>query len=218
MADLTIKTAAGKDSGTIELDDEVFGVRPNVSLMHQVVTAQLAARRSGTQSTKTRSDVSGGGRKPWAQKGTGNARQGSIRAPQFSGGGVALGPKPRSYDQKTPKKMVKAALRSALSDRASEGKVVVVESWGIETPKTRDAKAALDALGITGTALVVVGRDDAAAALSFRNLPKVQIIGPGELNAYDVLCNEWIVFTKDVLPANTPVDAPAETTTEKAAS
>jgi len=218
VADLTIKTAAGKDSGTIELDDEVFGVRPNVSLMHQVVTAQLAARRSGTQSTKTRSDVSGGGRKPWAQKGTGNARQGSIRAPQFSGGGVALGPKPRSYDQKTPKKMVKAALRSALSDRASEGKVVVVESWGIETPKTRDAKAALDALGITGTALVVVGRDDAAAALSFRNLPKVQIIGPGELNAYDVLCNEWIVFTKDVLPANTPVDAPAETTTEKAAS
>jgi len=218
VADLTIKTAAGKDSGTIELDDEVFGVRPNVSLMHQVVTAQLAARRSGTQSTKTRSDVSGGGRKPWAQKGTGNARQGSIRAPQFSGGGVALGPKPRSYDQKTPKKMVKAALRSALSDRANEGKVVVVESWGIETPKTRDAKAALDALGITGTALVVVGRDDAAAALSFRNLPKVQIIGPGELNAYDVLCNEWIVFTKDVLPANTPVDAPAETTTEKAAS
>ena len=209
MADLTLKTAAGKDSGTIELDDEVFGIRPNVSLMHQVVTAQLAARRSGTQSTKTRSEVSGGGRKPYAQKGTGNARQGSIRSPQFSGGGVALGPKPRSYDQKTPKKMVKAALRSALSDRASDGKVVVVDSWGIDTPKTKDAKAALDALGITGTALVVVGRDDAAAALSFRNLPKVQIIGPGELNAYDVLCNEWVIFTKDVLPANTPVSAEA---------
>ena len=209
MADLTLKTAAGKDSGTIELDDEVFGIRPNVSLMHQVVTAQLAARRSGTQRTKTRSEVSGGGRKPYAQKGTGNARQGSIRSPQFSGGGVALGPKPRSYDQKTPKKMVKAALRSALSDRASDGKVVVVDSWGIDTPKTKDAKAALDALGITGTALVVVGRDDAAAALSFRNLPKVQIIGPGELNAYDVLCNEWVIFTKDVLPANTPVSAEA---------
>jgi len=215
VADLTLKTAAGKDSGTIELDDEVFGIRPNVSLMHQVVTAQLAARRSGTQSTKTRSEVSGGGRKPYAQKGTGNARQGSIRSPQFSGGGVALGPKPRSYDQKTPKKMVKAALRSALSDRASEGKVVVVDSWGIESPKTKDAKAALDALGITGTALVVVGRDDAAAALSFRNLPKVQIIGPGELNAYDVLCNEWVIFTKDVLPANTPVSAEAS---EKEAS
>jgi large subunit ribosomal protein L4 len=209
MAALTLKTAAGKDSGTIELDDEVFGIKPNVPLMHQVVTAQLAARRSGTQSTKTRSDVSGGGRKPYAQKGTGNARQGSIRAPHFSGGGVALGPKPRKYDQKTPKKMVKAALRSALSDRANEGKVVVVDSWGFESPKTKDAKAALDALGITGTALVVVGRDDAAAALSFRNLPKVQIIGPGELNAYDVLCNEWVVFTKDVLPAGTPVSSAA---------
>ncbi len=207
MADLTLKTAAGKDSGTIVLDDEVFGLQPNVPVMHQVVTAQLAARRSGTQSTKTRADVRGGGRKPYAQKGTGNARQGSIRAPHFSGGGVALGPKPRKYDQKTPKKMVRLALRSALSDRAAEGKVVVVDSWDFETPKTKDAKAALDALGITGTALVVVGRDDAAAALSFRNLPKVQIIGPGELNAYDVLCNEWVVFTKDVLPAGTPVTA-----------
>ena len=207
MADLTLKTAAGKDSGTIALPDEVFGVTPNIALMHQVVTAQLAARRSGTQSTKTRSDVRGGGRKPYAQKGTGNARQGSIRAPHFVGGGVALGPKPRKYDQKTPKKMVKAALRSALSDRASEGKIVVVDSWGFESPKTKNAKEALDALGITGTALVVVGRDDAAAALSFRNLPKAQVIAPGELNAYDVLCNEWIIFTKDVLPANTPVSA-----------
>jgi large subunit ribosomal protein L4 len=113
--------------------------------------------------------------------------------------------------------MVKAALRSALSDRANEGKVVVVDSWGFETPKTKDAKAALDALGITGTALVVVGRDDAAAALSFRNLPKVQIIGPGELNAYDVLCNEWVIFTKDVLPAGTPT-SPEASTDEKAAS
>jgi large subunit ribosomal protein L4 len=210
MADLTLKTAAGKDSGTIVLDDEVFGVQPNVPVMHQVVTAQLAARRSGTQSTKTRAEVRGGGKKPFKQKGTGNARQGSIRAPHFSGGGVALGPKPRKYDQKTPKKMVRLALRSALSDRAAEGKVIVVDSWGFEAPRTKDAKAALDALGITGTALVVVGRDDAAAALSFRNLPKVQIIGPGELNAYDVLCNEWIVFTKDVLPAGTPTTAPAQ--------
>jgi len=216
MADLTLKTAAGKDSGTIQLDDEVFGVQPNIPLMHQVVTAQLAARRSGTQSTKTRSDVRGGGRKPYAQKGTGNARQGSIRGPHFVGGGVALGPKPRKYDQKTPKKMIKAALRSALSDRANEGKIIVVDSWGFDAPKTKDAKAALDALGITGTALVVVGRDDAAAALSFRNLPKVQLIGPGELNAYDVLCNEWIVFTKDVLPAGTPVSAEAESTEKEA--
>ena len=206
MATLTLKNASGKDAGTIELDDDVFGVQPNVPVMHQVVTAQLAARRSGTQSTKTRAEVRGGGRKPYSQKGTGNARQGSIRGPHFSGGGVALGPKPRKYDQKTPKKMVKLALKSALSDRANEGKIIVVDSWGIDTPKTKTAKVALDALGITGTALVVVGRDDAAAALSFRNLPSVQIIGPGELNAYDVLCNEWIVFTKDVVPASVVAD------------
>jgi large subunit ribosomal protein L4 len=210
MADVTLKTPTGKDSGTVTLDDEYFGVQPNVPVMHQVVTAQLAARRSGTQSTKTRSDVSGGGRKPYAQKGTGNARQGSTRSPQFAGGGVALGPKPRKYDQKTPKKMVKLALRSALSDRAAEGKVVVVDSWGFEAPRTKAAKDALHALGIDGTALVVVGRDDAAAALSFRNLPTVQIIGPGELNAYDVLCNEWIVFTKDLLPAGTPASSEKE--------
>jgi large subunit ribosomal protein L4 len=201
MATLTVKTVSGKDAGKVELDDDMFAVQPNIPVMHQVVTAQLAARRSGTQSTKTRSDVAGGGRKPYAQKGTGNARQGSIRAPHFTGGGVALGPKPRKYDQKTPKKMVRLALKSALSDRAAEGRIVVVDSWGFETPRTKDAKVALDALGIDGTALVVVGRDDTAAALSFRNLPKVQIIGPGELNAYDVLCNEWIVFTKDVVPA-----------------
>ena len=206
MATLTLKNVSGKDAGTVEVDDDMFGVQPNVPVMHQVVTAQLAARRSGTQSTKTRAEVRGGGRKPFSQKGTGNARQGSIRGPHFSGGGVALGPKPRKYDQKTPKKMVKLALKSALSDRANEGKIIVVDSWGIDTPKTKTAKLALDALGITGTALVVVGRDDAAAALSFRNLPNVQIIGPGELNAYDVLCNEWIVFTKDVVPASVVAD------------
>jgi large subunit ribosomal protein L4 len=130
MAEITLKDVAGKDAGTVELDDTVFGVQPNVPLMHQVVTAQLARRRAGTQSTKTRSEVRGGGAKPYRQKGTGNARQGSIRAPHYAGGAVALGPKPRSYAQKTPKKMIKAALRSALSDRAAEGKVLVVDSWG----------------------------------------------------------------------------------------
>ncbi len=200
MASTTLKTAAGKDAGSVELDGDVFGIEPNVSVMHQVVTAQLAARRAGTQSTKTRSDVRGGGAKPYRQKGTGNARQGSIRAPQYTGGGVALGPKPRKYGQKTPKKMVKLALRSALSDRASENKVVVVDSWGIDTPKTRTAKAALDALQLDGTVLIVLGADDEAAYLSFRNLPKVQVISAAELNAYDVLCNDWIVFTKDVVP------------------
>jgi large subunit ribosomal protein L4 len=202
MASLTLKNASGKDAGSVDLDDAIFGLEPNVPLMHQVVTAQLASRRAGTQSAKTRAEVRGGGRKPYAQKGTGNARQGSIRAPQFAGGGVALAPKPRSYSQKTPKKMIKAALRSALSDRAAEGKVIVVDSYGIDAPKTKDAKALLAALDISGTVLVVVGRDDANAALSFRNLPHVQVISPGELNTYDVLCNDWLVFSKDVVPAS----------------
>lgn len=204
MPRITVKNAAGADAGSIDLDDDTFGIEPNVPVMHQVVTAQLAHRRAGTQSTKTRSDVRGGGAKPYRQKGTGNARQGSIRAPHFSGGGVALGPKPRSYSQKTPKKMVKLALRSALSDRAAEDKVVVVESWGWDAPSTKAAKAALAALGVTGRVLVVVDRDDAVSALSFRNLPEVQIITPGELNAYDVLCNDWLVFTSATVPTNAP--------------
>ena len=202
MAEIALKNAAGKDAGTVQLDDAVFGIQPNVPVMHQVVTAQLARRRAGTQSTKTRSEVSGGGAKPYRQKGTGNARQGSTRAPHYSGGAVALGPKPRKYGQKTPKKMIKLALRSALSDRAAEGKVVVVDSWGWDSPKTKQATSALAALGVDGKVLVVVDRDDAPAALSFRNLPAVQLITPGELNAYDVLVNDWVVFTSNTLPTN----------------
>ena len=198
MSQITLKNAAGKDTGKVDLDENTFGIEPNVPVMHQVVTAQLAARRAGTQSTKTRSEVRGGGAKPFRQKGTGNARQGSIRAPHYSGGGVALGPKPRKYDQKTPKKMIGLALRSALSDRANDGKIIVVDSWGFDSPA---AKAALAGLGVDGKALVVVARDDAAAALSFRNLVEVQLISPSELNAYDVLCNEYIVFTQATLPA-----------------
>jgi large subunit ribosomal protein L4 len=201
MAEITLKDRAGKDAGTVDLDDTVFGIEPNVPVMHQVVTAQLARRRAGTQSTKTRAEVRGGGAKPYRQKGTGRARQGSLRAPQFTGGGIALGPKPRSYAQRTPKKMIKLALRSALSDRASAGKVVVVDDWSFDAPKTKDAKAALAALGLEGRVLLVVDRADAAAALSFRNLPDVQLIAPGELNAYDVLCNDWIVFTSANLPS-----------------
>ena len=200
MAELTLKNVAGKDAGKVELDAAVFGLEPNVPVMHQVVTAQLAARRSGTQSTKTRSEVRGGGKKPWAQKGTGNARQGSIRSPQWRGGGIALGPKPRKYDQKTPKKMVKLATRSALSDRAAEGKVVVVDSWNFDTPKTKTAKQALAALDVAGNVLVVLSQDDTNAMLSFRNLPNVQVTAAGELNAYDILCSDWVVFTKDSLP------------------
>jgi large subunit ribosomal protein L4 len=201
MAQITLKNVAGKDAGKVELDDNTFGIQPNVPVLHQVVTAQLAARRSGTQSTKTRSEVRGGGAKPYRQKGTGNARQGSIRSPQFSGGGVALGPKPRKYGQKTPKKMINLALRSALSDRAAEGKIIVVDQWGWDAPSTKAAKSALADLGVEGKVLVVVGRDDAAAARSFRNLTEVQLIAPGELNAYDVLCNDYIVFTEAVLPS-----------------
>ena len=150
MAEITVKNVAGKKAGTVALDEATFAIQPNVPVMHQVVTAQLASRRAGTQSTKTRSEVRGGGAKPYRQKGTGRARQGSTNSPQFSGGGVAHGPKPRSYHQRTPKKMIKLALRSALSDRASEDKVVVVDTWGLDTPKTKDAATALATLGLDG--------------------------------------------------------------------
>ncbi len=211
MSAVDVRTPAGKKSGTVDLDDAVFGLEPNVAVMAQVVTAQLAARRAGTQSTKTRSEARGGGAKPWAQKGTGRARAGSSRSPIWRGGGVALGPKPRSYAQRTPKKMIKLALRSALSDRAADGKVLVVDAWGWDAPSTKSARQALEALGATGHVLVVLGgRDDAVAARSFRNLPEVQVISVGELNAYDVLVNDLVVFTEATLP----VAAPAATEEE----
>lgn len=211
MATITVKSPNGtSSSATAELADEVFGIEPNVPVMHQVVTAQLAARRAGTQSTKTRAEVRGGGAKPWRQKGTGRARQGSIRAPQWRGGGVALGPKPRDYSQRTPKKMIKLALRSALSDRAAEDKVVVVDDWGFDTPSTKAALAALASLELTGKILVVLGPDDEVAARSFRNLPEVQLIEARELNAYDVLCNDWVVFTTATLPTGGAAETPSE--------
>ncbi len=215
MASLTMKSATGKDSGKVDLADEIFGIEPNEPVMHQVVTAQLAARRSGTQSTKTRAEVAGGGAKPWRQKGTGRARQGSIRSPQWRGGGVALGPKPRSYKQKTPKKMVRLALRSALSDRASEGKVIVVDSWSFDAPKTSDAVAILNALGVEGRALVVIDSDDKNTWLSFRNIPMVHVISPRELNAYDVLVADYIIFSEATLP--TPVASAVPSAADDAA-
>jgi large subunit ribosomal protein L4 len=202
------RTAAGETAGTVELDESVFGIQPNVPVLHQVVTAQLAAARAGTQSTKTRAEVAGGGKKPFKQKGTGRARQGSERAPHFTGGGVALGPKPRSYRQKTPRKMVQLALRSALSDRAAEGKVAIVDRWPWAEPSTKAAQAALDALGLDGRVLVVLSREDEGAYKSFRNLTEVQLLLVGELNAYDVLCNDWVVFTSETLPG-TAVSGPA---------
>jgi large subunit ribosomal protein L4 len=221
MASITVKNAAGKDAGSLDLDEAMFGVQPNVPLMHQVVTAQLAARRSGTQSTKTRAEVRGGGKKPFKQKGTGNARQGSSRSPHMSGGGVAHGPKPRKYDQKTPKKMIKLALRSALSDRAADGKIVVVDSWGFDAPKTKDAVKLLGALGIEGKALVVVDIDDTNTIKSFLNLPEVQLIESRELNAYDVLCSDYIIFSHDTLPGGGEVlekKAPAKKAAAKKAA
>ena len=203
MVNAAVRDRTGAETGKIELDASTFGIEPNKAVMHQVVTAQLAARRSGTQSTKTRAEVRGGGAKPWRQKGTGRARHGSIRSPQWRGGGVALGPKPRDYSQRTPKKMVRLAVRSALSDRASSDRVVVVGDWGFEAPKTQEAVTALDALGTEGRVLIVAGRADVNTWRSFANLGRVHVVSPGELNAYDVLVSDWVIFTKRTLPGST---------------
>jgi large subunit ribosomal protein L4 len=197
---VTRRTAEGEDAGAVTLDPVVFGVEPNVAVMHQVVTAQLAKARAGTHSTLTRAEARGGGAKPYRQKGTGRARTGSTRSPHWVGGGKALGPKPRDYSQRTPKKMVQLALRSALSDRAALGRVAVVPEWPFATPRTKDAVSALAALGLEGKVLVVLGPDDEAAVRSFANLPQVQLVLSSELNTYDVLRNDWVVFTDATLP------------------
>ncbi|MGI8661772.1 MAG: 50S ribosomal protein L4 [Acidimicrobiales bacterium] len=213
MPSVDVMTATGSTARTVELDDAVFGVQPNIALLHQVVTAQLAARRAGTQSTKTRAEVRGGGAKPWKQKGTGRARQGSTRAPHWVGGGVTHAPKPRSYEQKTPKKMIRLALRGALSDRASDGKVIVVDSWGIDEPSTKAAVALLEALELTGQrVLVVLDEDQDAVWKSMRNLDRIHCILARELNAYDVLVSDVVVFTEATLPTGKP------TTTDGGAS
>ena len=216
MAEVDVLDASGKKAGRVTLDDATFGVEPNVAVMHQVVTAQLAARRAGTQSTRTRAEVAGGGAKPWRQKGTGRARQGSIRAPHWRGGGVTHAPKPRSYAQRTPKKMIRLALRSALSDRAAESRVLVVD-WDFDAPSTRAAVAALAALDVSGRVLVVLTVEDEAAWKSFRNLGRVHVCEARELNAYDVLASDWVLFTRATLPSATvaapdaDADAPSET-------
>ena len=199
-ATLELRTQDGSTAGTITLDDTIFGIEPNMAVLHQVVTAQLAARRSGSANTKTRAEVRGGGAKPFRQKGTGRARQGSTRAPQFTGGGVAHGPKPRSYRQKVNKKMVRLALHSALSDRAHSERVVVIDAWRFDTPRTKDAISALTNLGLDGKVMMVVAANDDTAVRSFRNLSSVQLVEAGELNAYDVLCSDWLVFTRETLP------------------
>jgi large subunit ribosomal protein L4 len=202
---VTRRSVAGKDLGQVDLEPTIFGIEPNLAVLHQVVTAQLAAARSGTQSTKTRAEVRGGGAKPFSQKGTGRARQGSSRSPSMIGGGVALGPKPRSYRQHTPKKMIRLALLSALSDRAAIDRVALVDTWGWEEPKTKDAVAALAKLKLSGRVLVVLADEETVAQRSFANLPNVHTASFGELSAHDVLRSDWILFSDRTLPGSTEV-------------
>jgi large subunit ribosomal protein L4 len=202
MADSTLALdvvkADGKKAGSVELPAALFDVKTNIPLIHQVVVAQRAAARQGTHSTKRRGEVSGAGRKPFKQKGTGNARQGSIRAPHMTGGGIVHGPKPRDYAQRTPKKMIAAALLGSLSDRARGNRLHVVESFGIEgAPSTKAAAAVLSGLGATKNVMVVIDRDDDLTVLSVRNLAYVHVLSFDQLNAYDVLVSDDIVFTKD---------------------
>ncbi|MBG7606328.1 MAG: 50S ribosomal protein L4, partial [Actinobacteria bacterium] len=190
-------TADGARSGEVDLSPDIFGIEPNEAVMHQVVTAQLAAARAGTHSTKTRAEVRGGGRKPWAQKGLGRARHGSIRSPQWVGGGVAHGPKPRDYSQRTPKKMKRLALRSALSVRAAGGQIKVVEDFGAwDEPKTKSATALLAAMGVTGKVLLLAEDHERTAMKSFRNIDGVIASNLGQANTYDVLWAETVIMSK----------------------
>jgi len=201
MADSTlaldVRKADGKKAGSVELPAAIFDVKTNIPLIHQVVVAQRAAARQGTHSTKRRGEVSGAGRKPFKQKGTGNARQGSIRAPHMTGGGIVHGPKPRDYSQRTPKKMIAAALLGALSDRARGQRLHIVDSFAIEgAPSTKAAAAALKAFGAVKNVLVVIERDDELTIKSVRNLAYVHVLTVGQLNTYDVIVSDDIVFTK----------------------
>ncbi|GAA3841429.1 50S ribosomal protein L4 [Saccharothrix violaceirubra] len=201
MTSVEIRTPDGKSDGSVELPSAIFDAKANIALLHQVVVAQQAAARQGTHKVKTRGEVSGGGKKPYRQKGTGRARQGSTRAPQFAGGGVVHGPVPRDYSQRTPKKMKAAALRGALSDRARAGQVHVVSEFlaGDATPSTKTARKILDSVTEARRVLVVLLESEEASWVSLRNLPHVHLITPGQLNTYDVLVNDDVVFTKDAL-------------------
>ncbi|WP_329014905.1 50S ribosomal protein L4 [Micromonospora rifamycinica] len=222
MTTVDVHNVEGAKSGSVELPADVFDVQANIALMHQVVVAQLAAARQGTHKVKTRGEVAGGGKKPYKQKGTGRARQGSIRAPQFAGGGVVHGPVPRDYSQRTPKKMKAAALRGALSDRARAGQLHVVEAFvSGEKPSTKAALATLAKLTEARRVLVVLSSTDELNWVSLRNEPRVHLIESGQLNTYDVLVADDVVFTKDALdeflgvPAEAgPVAESTETTEE----
>ena len=199
MATIEVKNTTGKKVGTAELSDAVFGVEPNTFAMHQVVRSQLAARRSGTHATKTRGLVSGGGAKPYRQKGTGRARAGSSRSGLWRGGGVIFGPNPRSYAFKVPNKVVKLAMRSALSAKHAEGVLYVIEDFGLTEPSTKMAAEVLANLGITGRVTVVVATDDTNAMLSLRNIPAARVITASEANTYDLIDNTAVLFTAPAL-------------------
>jgi large subunit ribosomal protein L4 len=211
VSSVDVINAEGTKAGSVELPDAIFDVQANIPLMHQVVVAQLAAARQGTAKTKTRGEVAGGGKKPYKQKGTGRARQGSIRAPQFAGGGVAHGPVPRDYSQRTPKKMKAAALRGALSDRARDGRVHVVEGFvSGETPSTKAAIKTLRAVTGSTKVLVVLSSLDELNWVSLRNERTVHLIEAGQLNTYDVLVADEVVFTKAALDEFLGVDETSE--------
>jgi len=199
MATIEIKDVKGKKVDTAELADGVFAIEPNTFAMHQVVRSQMAARRAGTHDTKTRGEVRGGGKKPWRQKGTGRARQGTIRAPQWAGGGVVFGPHPRSYAFKVPNKVVKLAMRSALSAKLADEAVYVIDDFGFDKPSTKAAAAVLGTLGIERKVTIVVANDDINALLSFRNIPKARVITASEANTYDLVDNTAVLFTKPAL-------------------
>jgi large subunit ribosomal protein L4 len=204
VTSVDILSPSGATGDTVELPEKLFGVRVNIPLIHQVVVAQRAAARQGTHATKTRGMVRGGGKKPYRQKGTGRARQGSTRAPQFTGGGVVHGPQPRSYEQKTPKKMKAAALRGALSDRAANDRIYVVTTFVTgDVPKTKDAVAVLDSVteGATRNILVVATSDDDATWKALRNVPAVHLLAEDQLNTYDVLDSDYVVFTQAAFSA-----------------
>jgi large subunit ribosomal protein L4 len=199
MATVEVKDMQGKKVATAKLADAVFGITPNTHAVHLVVRSQMAARRSGTHATKTRGQVSGGGAKPFRQKGTGRARAGTTRAPQWTGGGTVFGPHPRSYSFRVPNKVVKLAMRSVLSAKTAEGVLHVIEPFELKTPSTKAAAALIKALGITGRATVVVANDDTNALKSLRNLEKIRVITASESNTYDLVDNAALVFTKPAL-------------------
>jgi large subunit ribosomal protein L4 len=199
MSRIPIRSQTGISVGDVELDPSIFAVQVNVPVMHQVVVAQMAARRSGTRDTKTRGEVRGGGKKPYRQKGTGRARQGSIRAPHYSGGGIVWGPHPRDFAVKVPKKMRALALRSALSDRAKQDRIAVIDEVSFEVPKTKDALELMRATDIGGSVLLVLDGRDEKVERSFRNIPRIHLISVDQLNTYDVLARDWVVFTRAAL-------------------